>query len=231
MEDIRIFYQRLTRQKRIIFWVTVAVIFLSLLRFGVWIGTRNKRPTPKTYLKQLRSRNKDARLSAIYSAGRLGLKDTVPVLVEIVETDPDVHVRRMAAASLGRLDQDKLFELFNSQNRQTKDLALETLAKLDKKNVLRLFDKIEQQDKETQGKLLDYASSLNEPELAEKLLSFAEDTKKPLELRTKCLELLKTKATLEMESRLMNLMYNDPEEEVKKLAKEVIAIIRGGKKS
>ncbi|MCM8768487.1 MAG: HEAT repeat domain-containing protein [Candidatus Omnitrophica bacterium] len=230
MENFRVFYEKLTPKKRIIFWVTVAVILLSLLRFGVWLGTRSKRPVPKTYLKLLHSKDKGARLNAIYSAGKLGLQETVPTLVELVETDPDPQVKRMAAASLGRLDENKLFELFNSQNEQVKDIALETLAKLDKRNIIKLFDEISSQNEATQMKLLDYSASLDEPDLNEKLLTLAEDTGKAVALRLKCLRLLEKKASPEMESRLMNLMYNDPEEEIRKLVKEVIAVLRGGQK-
>ncbi len=230
MENIKDFYAKLPQNKRIVFWVTIIVIVLSLFRFGLWVGLKNKKPTPKRYLKELHSRNKDARLNAIYACGVLGLKDTIAELVEILETDPDARVKRMAAASIGRLDQDKLFEIFNSQNKQVKEIALETLVRLDRKNVVKLFAGITGEDKDTQLKLLEYAATLNEPELNEKILSLAEETEKPLDLRLKCLELLKTKGTAEMEGRLLNLMYNDPEEEVKKLTKEVIASIRGGKK-
>lgn len=230
MENIKDFYFKLPQNKRIVFWVALTVTVLSLLRFGLWVGMRNKKPTPKRYLKELHSRNKDARLNAIYACGVLGLKDTIPELVEILQTDPDARVKRMAAASIGRLDQDKLFEIFNSQNKQVKEIVLETLVRLDRKNVVKLFAGIAGEDKDTQLKLLEYAATLNEPEVNEKLLSLAEDTEKPLDLRLKCLELLKTKGTGEMEGRLLNLMYNDPQEEVKKLTKEVIASIRGGKK-
>lgn len=210
--------------------MAVVVIGLSLIRVAAWRVTRDKVPSHSTYLKQLKSPDKGKKLEALYTVGVLGLKEAVPVLVETLEKEPDLQVRRVSAYSLGKIDKGRLVQCLDQESPEVKAVVIETLMTLDKQNLAVLMEKMPEQDTATRFKILAYLETLKTPGYENQLLDLAEKTGESMELRARCLEILKTIGTAEIEGRLLKISYEDPDEGIRKLAREVIKAIREVKK-
>jgi len=222
MEKIKIFYQGLTQKQKITFWIAIGIIVLSFFRVVIWKSSRRNIPKPGKYIKQMKSTNEDEKLSAIYGAGVARMKKSVSVLEEILKKDPDIKTKRVAAWSLGKIDKNKLVEFTESQNKEVKSVAIETLMKLDKNNISYLLEKFSSQDTRTQFKILSYIQSFQDKKYEEDMMGIAENSDEQVAIRKRCLEILGDIGTLEIESRLWNLYYNDEEEEIKSLAEKTI---------
>ena len=227
MEKIKFFYQGLTQKRKITFWIAIGIIVLSSFRVVIWKSSRRNIPKPGKYIKQMKSTNEDEKLSAIYGAGVTGMKKSVSALEEILEKDPDVKTKRVAAWSLGKIDKNKLVEFTGSQNKEVKSIAIETLIKLDKNNISYLLEKFSHEDVQTKFKILAYIQSFQDKKYEENVMGIAENSDEQMAIRKKCLEILKDIGTPEIESRLWNLYYNDEEKEIKNLAEKTIKSIKG----
>jgi len=220
------FYRSLSREKRIIFTVASALIFLSLLRAGVWVSSRFNAPTPNKYVKQLKNPNKGARMEAIYAVGTYGVKKAIPGLKNMLEKDSDPQIRRMAAISLGRLDKEYLVSCLASADPAVKDIAIDALMQLDKQNLTTIMERFKDEKKEGKLKLLGYLAKQPDARYAEVLLQRAEDTAEDMAVRLKCLEILRDAATADMAPRMLNIYYNDTDEGLRKAAQETVKFVK-----
>ncbi len=227
MEKLKNFYNGLPKKKRIIFWVSIAFIVLSFVEIGIWKKTRSKIPTKKLYLKKLKSPNLQEKKSAIYGVGVKNMKEAIPALKEIIEKDPDPTLKRIAAYSLGRIDRDKLLGYLSSQNKEIRDIALETLVKLDKKNIDYLIENFDDFDIDMKFKILFYVEKYGKPYYQDKLMNIAENKDENSGIRKKALTLIGKIGNREVENRLWGLYYSEKDEKIKKIVKDVIEKIEG----
>jgi len=227
MEKLKNFYNGLPKKKRIIFWVSIAFIVLSFVEIGIWKKTRSKIPTKKLYLKKLKSPNLQEKKSAIYGVGVKNMKEAIPALKEIIEKDPDPTLKRIAAYSLGRIDRDKLLGYLSSQNKEIRDIVIETLVKLDKKNIDYLIENFDDFDIDMKFKILFYVEKYSKPYYQDKLMNIAENKDENSGIRKKAITLIGKIGNREVENRLWGLYYSEKDEKIKKIVKDVIEKIEG----
>jgi len=222
MDRIRDFFKTLENRKALFIWICAAVILLSLLRFSLWATRKSRATGPRAYMKQLHSSSPQEKKYALYTLGQTGVKSAIPEIEQIVKEEPDVEIKRVAAWSLGTLDKEKLIAVLDSPQKEVKYIVMETLMKLDKKNIGFLVERFPGEDAETKQKILSYMESAGPSVFHEELIRIAEKNDEDRDVRKRCLEMLKTIDISDIENRLWNLYYNDADEEIKKIAYDVI---------
>ncbi|OQB74544.1 MAG: hypothetical protein BWX89_00486 [candidate division TA06 bacterium ADurb.Bin131] len=232
MERIKNFYRNLNKTNRIIFWITFAVILFSVFSIvkTIYRTTTSKNPQVETYLKQIKSKDAEKRQVGVYMAGLYRIKEMVDTLEDVIKTDPDSKVRKVAAWSLGRIDINRLVKLLDSQDKDVKEITMETLIKLDKNNVTYLMERFKNEDTETKKKILDYVQKVKNPMFNDKIMEIAENTNEDVGIRTMAFNILKDTGTSELEGRLNSIYYNDPSSEMKELAKQTLDVIKNKEK-
>ncbi|MCM8785151.1 MAG: hypothetical protein NC827_07905 [Candidatus Omnitrophica bacterium] len=220
MSKIVEFYRNLNKKKRITFWVCVGIIFLTIVRVSVWSARKDKTPTTKTFIKQLKSQNKNEKIYGIYNVGNLKIKEALPELEELYQKESDEEIKRVCAWSIGQIDFNKLLTYLDSSDKKTKEITFETILKIDKKNINYLIDRFDKEDIETKFKILDYISS---SEYQDKLLKIVENEKEEIPVRKKAIDILKEKAKFEdVETYLWALYYREQNDEMKNYVYHVI---------
>ncbi|MCK9266001.1 HEAT repeat domain-containing protein [bacterium] len=222
-EKIAEFLKKAEEYKVIFIWVFVAIILISLLRFTFWFTKRGKSEGTRTYIKQLSSKDVEKRKEALYSLGQDTSKSALPKIEKMLMEDPDLGVKRVAAWSLGSLDKDKLVSLLDSKDANIKAIAIETLMKLDKENVKYLVGLFSSEGLDGKKKILSYIESSDISSYTNELMKIAERPSEVLEIRKEALNMFnKVDIQEDIESRLLNLYYNDENQEIKNLSYEVI---------
>jgi hypothetical protein len=225
MEKIREFFAKAESHRKS-FVIVIAVIgillVVSLARLGFWATRRSRTSSPRAYMGKLESKNKEEKKYAIYTLGQTGVKSAIPEIEKIINGNDEEDVKRVAAWSLGTLDREKLAALLGSTRKDVKLIAMETLMKMEKTNLHYLVDRFGEEDKETKHLILGYIDRYGPGTLQEKLMDIAEEESEDAGIRKRCLEMLRSRDIGEMENRLYNLYYNDPDEEIKKTAYDTI---------
>jgi HEAT repeat protein len=223
------FYKSLNKQNRIIFWVCTGIIFLTILRVSIWSAKKDKTPTAKTFIKQIRSQNKNEKKYGIYNAGVLKLKDALPEIEDVFQKENDEEIKRVCAWSIGQIDFNKLLTYLDSSDKKIKEITFETLLKIDRKNIDYIIGRFDKEDVDTKLRILDY---INSPEYQEKLLKILENDKEEIQVRKKALDILKEKGKPEeIETSLWALYYNEQNDEMKNYIYQIIKEIqKRGKK-
>ena len=209
-------------RKKIFIVACTAIILLSIIRFSVWFARKHRSSGPSVYLKQLESKNTEEKKYAIYTLGQTGVVSAIPELEKILKEDPNLDIKRVAAWGMATLDKNKLLALVDCPDKDVKYIVMETLMKIDKGNIEYLVKKFSEQDEDIKQKILSYIESAAPHSYQKQLIEIAENTQEPLGIRKKSLEMLKTRDIQEIENRLWNLYYNDPNDEIKKTAYETI---------
>jgi len=221
------FYKGLNKGKRIILWVAVAFIFLSILRVSLWKVKSKKIPTEKKIFKQIYLPEKKKKIEGIYAIGKLKEERYLPEIEKIFKNTTDPDIKRVSAWAIGVIDINKLESYLDSQNKEEKRIVIETLLKIDKNNIDLLVDRFSKEDKETKLYIMDF---MEKGKYADKLMDIAEDTDEETVIRRKALSLLEKVGKSEYEPRLWNLYYNDPDQDIQKAAyKTIKAIEKRGK--
>jgi len=252
-ERIISYYLQLPKKKQIIFLVSVAIIFISLVVMPVGrMLMKPRKPGTRTYLHNLSSNDKQKKCEAISWVGGRGVTKAVPILVGILEKDSDSEVRKKAAMSLNMLNQELLHEKLNDEDVKIKesivDALLETETHMAKMTTLAetqkvveskgqktpipgdnlnfLVDKFTSLDSASKGKVLAFIqSSGNSQKYEEKILTMVEDTNESLDIRKKGLEILWYTGTGAVSSRLTALTYTETDLEFKNWTKAVVNAI------
>ncbi|MCM8758182.1 MAG: HEAT repeat domain-containing protein [Candidatus Omnitrophica bacterium] len=226
------FYKGLSQKNKIIFWVCLAVIVLSLFAIGrtIYRATVSKNPTLENYTKQIRSKDPSQRETGVYTIGLYRVNEMADALETMIKEDPEIKVKKVAAWSLGRIDINRLVKLLDSKDREIKEIAMEALIKLDKNNVSYMIDRFKNEDIETKKKIIGILETLKKPEFNEKLMEIAENQQENMEIRLIALNVLKDTGTMELEGRLNAIFYNDPEMQMKEAAKQTLDFIKSKEK-
>jgi len=220
VEKIVEFYRNLNKQKRIILWVCIGIIFLSILRIPISRAKNSRIPTAKTFIKQLKSENEKEKIDGIFSIGKLKIKEALPEIEDIFQKDPDPKVKRYCAWSIGQIDFNRLLTYLDSKDKTIKDITIETLLSIDKKNIEYLINRFEKEDTETKLKILSF---MNSYVYQDKLLKIMEDKNEEISVRKKALEILKDVGKWEeIEVSLRALYYEEENGEIRNLINEVI---------
>jgi len=222
------FYKGLDKKKKIIFWVAVAFIFLSILKVSLWRVKSKRIPTEKKIFKQIYLPDKKKKIEGIYAIGKLKKERYLPEIEKIFKRTTDPDIKRVSAWTIGVIDINKLKSYLDSQNNEEKRIIIETLLKIDKDNIDFLVDRFSKEDKDTKLYIMDF---MEKEKYADKLMDISENTEEEKDIREKALSLLEKVGKSEYEPRLWNLYYNDPEEEIQKAAyKTIKAIEKRGKR-
>jgi len=228
MEKIVKFYRGLDKKKRITLWICVGVILLTILRVSIWSAKKSKNPTPKTFIKQLKSPNKNEKIYGIYNVGNLKIKEVLPEVEKIFQQDPDEEIKRVCAWSIGQIDFNKLLTYLDSSDKKIKEITFETIIKIDKKNIDHLINRFDKEDKETKLKILSYMKS---PDYQDKLLKIVENTEEDTDIRKEALKIIKEKGKFEeIETQLWALYYNEQNDEMKNYIYQTIKEMQKGVK-
>ncbi|MGB9641796.1 MAG: HEAT repeat domain-containing protein [Candidatus Ratteibacteria bacterium] len=232
MNRIKVSYKGLSQKNRIIFWVCVAVILLSLFGIGrtIYRATVSKNPTIENYMKQIRSKDPAQRETGVYTVGLYRIKEMADTLENMIQQDPEIKVKRIAAWSLGRIDVNRLVKLLDSKDTEIKDIAMEALIKLDRNNVSYMMQRFNNENTETKKKILSIVELLKKPDFNENLMEIAENKDENKEVRFQALNILKDTGTIELEGRLNAIYYNDPDMEMKEAAKQTLEFIKNREK-
>jgi len=223
MEKIRTFYRGLSRQRRIVFWVCLFVVFSSIVRVSVWQVRKGSHPGSREYVRKLASQNPNEKKFAIYEVGRRGLKSAIPSLEKIIKEDSSPEMKRAAAWGIGKIDRDKLVSLLDSAQKEVKHIIMETLMKLDRGNVSVLMDRFSSEEEGVKLEILAFADSSGREDIPARMVEIGEDTGETLKVRMAALEVAaRHMAVTDIESRLWNLYYNDKNEEMKKFSYDLI---------
>ncbi len=232
MEKIRKFYGGLSRQRRTILWICLAVVFISIVRLAVWQSRKGGLPGSKSYIKKLASDSPEEKKFAIYEVGRREMKPALPALEEILTEDSSDEMKRAACWSIGKIDLNRLLSLLGSSPKEVKYIIMETLMKLDRNNVSVLMDIFSSEEEDVKLKILDYAAGSAAGEAVYgRIMGIAEDKRESLKVRTAALETaVKHASGADMESRLWNIYYNDSDEEMKQFSHALIKELKEKKR-
>lgn len=226
--NITEFYKGLDKTKKIIFWIAIGIIFLSVLNVFIWKAKIKKLPTEKKIFKQIYLPDKKKKIEGIYAIGKLKKEKYLPEIEKIFESTDDPEIKRVSAWAIGKIDINKLKGYLDSQNKKDKRLIIETLLKIDKNNIDFLVDRFSEEDKDTKLYIMSF---MEKEKYADKLMDIAEDTDQQQDVRIKALDILKKVGKSEFEPRLWNLYYNDSDEVVQREAyKTIKEIEKRGKK-
>ncbi|MGB9677375.1 MAG: hypothetical protein ACPLZ9_02045 [Candidatus Ratteibacteria bacterium] len=222
------FYNTLNQKRKIVFWVTIGIIFLSIIRISTWSAQRNKTPTAKKYLKYLKSNDKNEKIYGIYTIGNLKIKEVLPQIEEVFQKEPNEEIKRVCAYSIGQIDFNKLLSYLDSPDKTIKNITFETILKFDKKNIEYLINRFDKEDKETKIKILSY---MKLPEYQDKLLKIIENENEDIYIRKCALDNLKSFGKYEeIETSLWALYYNEKNDEMKNYIYQVIKEMEKGVK-
>jgi len=222
------FYKGLDKGKKIIFWVAVAFIFLSILKVSLWKVKSKKIPTEKKIFNQIYLSDKKKKIEGIYAIGKLKKERYLPEIEKIFKNTTDPDIKRVSAWTIGVIDINKLKGYLDSQNNEEKRIIIETLLKIDKNNIDFLVDRFSKENKDTKFYIMNF---MEKEKYADKLMDIAEDTDEEIVIREKALSLLEKVGKSEYEPRLWNLYYNDPDQDIQKAANKTIEEIeKRGKK-
>ncbi len=216
------FYKGLNEKKKIIFWVAISIIFLSILRVSVWKVRTKKTPTIKKIFKQIYLPDKKKKIEGIYAIGKLKKEKYLPEIEKIFKRTTDPDVKRVSAWAIGVIDINKLKSYLESQNKEEKEVVIETLLKIDKNNIDFLVDRFSKEDKDTKLYIMDF---MEKEKYADKLMYISEDKDEEKEIREKALSMLEKIGRSEYEPRLWNLYYNDTDKDIQKAAYKTIKAI------
>lgn len=220
MQKIIEFYKGLGKNKKIVFWVCIGVIFLTILRIVIWSENKEVNPTTKVFLKQLKSTNKNEKIYGIYNIGNLKIKEGLSEVEKIFQNDPDEEIKRVCAWSIGQLDFNRLLSYLDNSDKKIKEITFETILKIDKKNIDYLINRFDKEDLETKMKILSYMTS---PIYQEKLLKIAENNEEEVPVRKKAIEILKENGKWEeIEPSLWALYYREENDEIKNFVYQII---------
>jgi len=223
MEKIRKFYGELSKQKKTIGWICLAVFFISVIRLAVWQAGKGGLPGPKSYIKKLASKSPEEKKFAMYEVGRREMKTALPALEKILTEDPSEDMKRAACWSIGKIDINRLTSLLGGSQKEVKYIIMESLIKLDKGNVSILMDRFSSEDEESKLKILAYADAAGDEAAAGRMMEIAEDKQEYPAVRKAALETaIKNSSGTDIESRLWNIYYNDPNDEMKQFAREML---------
>jgi HEAT repeat protein len=218
--NIKDFYTGLDKKKKIIWWICIGIIFLSILRVGIWSTRRGRTPTVKTFIKKLKSPNKNEKIYGIYNLGNLKVKEVLPEIEKIFQEDPNEDVKRVCAWSIAQIDFNKLLSYLDSSNKKIKEITFETIMKIDKNNVDYLVDRLDKEDKETKLKIISY---INSPQHKDKLMKIVENGEEDIEVRKSALDKIKNMSKWEeVEASLWGLYYNEKNDEMKNYVYQTI---------
>lgn len=227
IKKIKRFYEGLSKKRKIIFWVCIGVLFISIVRISIWQATKGVSTSPRQYIKNLYSDNPEEKKVAIYEVGRMSLKRAIPDLEKILIGDEPPDVKRTAAWSIGRIEIEKLISLLDSTKGDTKEIVMETLLKLDRKNIHLLLDRFTSEDEETKLKILKFAEKSKDRDIYLKLLKMGEQKEEKISIRKQALQIaVQNLSFADTESTLWNIYYNDPEKEMKEFS---YGLIKGAK--
>ena len=222
------FYKGLDKGKKIIFWVAVAFIFLSILKVSSWKVKSKKIPTEKKIFNQIYLSDKKKKIEGIYAIGKLKKERYLPEIEKIFKNTTDPDIKRVSAWTIGVIDINKLKGYLDSQNNEEKRIIIETLLKIDKNNIDFLVDRFSKENKDTKFYIMNF---MEKEKYADKLMDIAEDKDEEIVIREKALSLLEKVGKSEYEPRLWNLYYNDPDQDIQKAANKTIEEIeKRGKK-
>ena len=222
------FYKSLDKKKRIVLWICIGIIFLTILRVSIWSAKKGKSPTLKTFIKQLRSPNKSEKIYGIYNVGNLKIKEALPEIEKIFQQETDEEIKRVCAWSIGQIDFNKLLTYLDSSDRKIKEITFETIIKIDRKNIDYLINRFDKEDKETKLKILSYMKS---PDYKDKLLKIVENIEENIDVRKEALNILKEKGKFEeLETQLWALYYNEQNDEMKNYIYNTIKEMQKGVK-
>ncbi|HOL21483.1 MAG TPA: HEAT repeat domain-containing protein [bacterium] len=231
MEKIKKFYKGLSKQRKIVFWVCICIVSLSIIRIVVWQATKGVSTSPRQYLKKLYSQDPDEKKFAIYELGRRGLKQALPELEKILKEDSSPDIKRAAAWSIGKIDKEKLVLLLDSTENETKDIVMEALLKLGRDNISILLKRFQSEDLATKFKILAYAEKTNDRDIYGEILKIGEDRQETIPVRKQALQIAaKNIPFSELEGTLWNLYYNDTEKEIKEFSYTLIKALKDKKK-
>ncbi len=224
MEKIKKFYGGLSKQKKTIVWVCLAVVLLSIVRIAVWQATKGGLPGPKSYVKKLADGSPEEKKFAIYEVGRREMKPALPALEKILREDSSEDMKRAACWSIGKIDINRLVSLLSGSPREVKYIIMETLMKLDMKNVSVLMGIFPSEEEDVKLVILDYAAGSEAGEsLYGEIMGIAGNKQESLTVRKAALETaVKHSSGADMESRLWNIYYNDTEDGMKQFARELL---------
>ena len=223
MEKVKRFYRGLSPKRKMVFWVCIGIVSISVIRIGVWQATKGVSTNPRQYLKKLYSQEPSERKLAMYMLGISGIKQSLPELEKILKEDRAPDIKRTAAWSIGKLNMEKLISLFDSTEKGTKDIVMETLLNLDKNNIYTLLKKFPAEDMDTKVKILTYAEKSKDKNVYKEVLKIGEAKEEAIPIRKEALEIAaKNIPFSDIESTLWNLYYNDPEQEIKEFSYTLI---------
>lgn len=223
MERIKKFYKGLSKKRKIIFWVSIGLFFISIIRISVWYATKGASTRPSFYIKNLSSQNPVERKFAIYEVGRRQLKQTLPALEKILKEDISPDIKRAAAWSIGRIDREKLVSLLDSTEKETKDIVMEALLKLDKNNINIFLERFSIEDTDIKFKILAIAEKSKEKTVYNEILRIGKNKDEPVPVRKQALQIAaKNLPFSEIESTFWDIYYNDTEKEMKEFAYTLI---------
>jgi len=225
MERFKQFYAALPDKRKILFWIAVGCFALAFLRLALWAAAPRGKPKAKAIIHQMKSDNAEERQQAFYIAGITGLTQAIPLIEQAMKSDPEHSVKRVAACSLGRLDKAKLISYLDGTDAAMKELSMESLLTLDRKNISILMEKFPSQDVQTKIKTLELLAAERNPDYVEPVLQRVETKDEKPEVRKACLSFLMAFATRDIESRLLNVSYNDEDPEIKTLAAYTVKYI------
>ncbi len=116
MRKIIHFYKGLSQKNKIVFWICVAVIVLSLFAIGrtIYRASVSKNPTVEKYTKQIRSKDPSQRETGVYTIGLYRVNEMADALETMIKEDPEIKVKKVAAWSLGRIDINRLVKFLDS---------------------------------------------------------------------------------------------------------------------
>lgn len=227
MEYLKEFYGSLSNRRKILLWICVFFIFLSIVKITAW-ASKGGVPGPREFTKKLASESIEEKKFAIYEVGRLGVKAAVPSLVRIVKEDARPDIKRAAATSLGKVDKEQLLSLLDGTPKNVKYTVMETLIKLDRDNVSQLMERFDREDAETKMFILSYIDTVTDPAYRDRMLSVGEDASQETAIRIQALRMTgKYQLDSATESRLWNIYYNDNNRDIKNLA---YTLIKEGRK-
>jgi len=231
MEKVKRFYRGLSPKRKMVFWVCIGIVSLSIIRIAVWQATKGVSTSPKQSLKKLYSQDPSEKKFAIYELGRTGIKQSLPELEKILREDSAPDIKRAAAWSIGKIDKEKLVSLLDSTEKETKDIVMEALLKLDRNNIYTILKRFPAEDNETKVKILTYAEKLKDRNVYKEVLKIGEAKEETIPVRKEALQIAaKNLPFPDIESTLWNLYYNDPEKEIKEFSYTLIKELQKEKK-
>jgi HEAT repeat protein len=251
MKNLKEFYLSLSKKKKIIFIISVTVIFLSLIRVIAKSRVDYDRIDAKKYIRQLKSSDQTERQKAISQVGPGKIKKAIPLLEKILADDPDLNTKKNAAFSLGKLDEEKLFSKLDSSDKNIKEAVVDALLKLEKtkqavrygssslegqkdvKNAINYTDRIITRFSEfNEQTKMNVLQLMNSPQFETNLIIIVENQDESVIVRKDALRMLNNVGTNTVVGRLEKLQDDSKTpEEIRTLSRETTRIIKNKDKT